>query len=45
MSIKREMSILEIRIKSIFKKDKITKADIAVANKYIEKWKRLKELL
>lgn len=41
MSNHQEIIILECRIKDIFKKDVITDVDVFIANRLIEKWKKL----
>ena len=43
MNTKDEILTIEYTLKTIFRKDKITRIDVAIANKLFEKWKKLTE--
>jgi hypothetical protein len=43
MNTKDEILTIEYTLKTIFAKDKITRIDVAIANKLFEKWKVLTE--
>ena len=43
MNTKDEILTIEYTLKTIFRKDKITRIDVAIANKLFEKWKVLTE--
>ena len=43
MTLKNEILTIEYTLKTIFRKDKITRIDVAIANKLFDKWKKLTE--
>ena len=43
MNTKNEILTIEYTLKTIFRKDKITRIDVAIANNLFYKWKKLTE--
>jgi hypothetical protein len=43
MTLKNEILTIEYTLKTIFRKDKITRIDVAIANNLFYKWKKLTE--
>ena len=43
MTLKNEILTIEYTLKNIFRKDRITKLDVNIANKLFNKWKKLTE--
>jgi hypothetical protein len=41
MNTKKEIELIEFKLKATFNKDRITKMDVMESNKLFEKWKQL----